>query len=553
MELYNYLSISISADTSALDIFVAGTDEVYVVTPVSMGWRFSRVTRRGTVSVTVADGRILPGGRILDLIRIAAACPGGGKELYDALAAAEIPQTPLRAPEWMLPSDEALACASGTAVRTFLAGRDIERMLSFPFQPSTAAFACTILAPATAAMRPAAEEDAAIARISTPVERRYTVVYPDGVRPSTREIACGETLTLTYYAEGCKDAVHTVEAGRPSPFVEYDGAAMRVRPLSAMGIKLEPLASPAPSPAAEAAAATHAPQAVRAKTGRTVTMVMRFSDDRLVRSSVTLEPDSSEYRLLRSGMFHGHRARRLAVKSHGDESYLIDLRSESPAPSEAAAATPAAATSLPSPEEKRGRSGQRRASAWLWVILTIAAIGLGIVAVSYLPELFRRVDTYDDMDVPAAVTDTAYAPQLTVALLSDTAVAVPAPVDTAQAVTAASADPSADYDYLNRSVVWQRDSLTSPEALGVFDAFATGNLATIPAVPFFASGRCTNVQVLKTVKLIWEAKGSLTQTSNERKLRALKGSAAIDFNELFNTLAGVRPSNPNKRPLPGRD
>lgn len=553
MELYNYLSISISADTSALDIFVAGTDEVYVVTPVSMGWRFSRVTRRGTVSVTVADGRILSGGRILDLLRIAAACPGGGKELYEALAAAEIPQTPLRAPEWMLPSDESQTNASGTAVRTFLAGRDIERMLSFPFQPSTAAFACTVLAPATAAMRPAAEEDASIARISSPIERRYSVVYPDGVRPSARDIACGETLTLTYYGEGCKEAVHTVEAGRPSPFVEYDGAAMRVRPLSAMGITLEPLAPAAPAGEGQGvpAQAPAKPAATRVAS-RTVTMVMRFSDDRLVRSAVTLEPDSSEYRLLRSGMFHGHRARRLAVKSHGDESYLIDLRTDRPVPAPAAeqpAASPAA-----SDEEKHRHRHTRRTSVWVWVILTIAAIGLGIVAVSYLPGLFKNVNTYEVAEEAVVRPDTAVVGGVPAVALSDTAVAEPAPAETASVAPAVAAvDPSADYDYLNRSVVWQRDSLTSPEALGVFDAFATGNLATIPAVPFFASGRCTNVQVLKTVKLIWEAKGSLTQTSNERKLRALKGSASIDFNELFNTLAGVRPSNPNKRPMPGHD
>ena len=78
MDSYSYLNISAGPGTGALDLFVAGTEEVYVISPVDRGWRFSRVTRRGTVSVTVADGRLLSGARILDALRVASACPGGG-------------------------------------------------------------------------------------------------------------------------------------------------------------------------------------------------------------------------------------------------------------------------------------------------------------------------------------------------------------------------------------------------------------------------------------------------------------------------------------------
>ena len=72
-----------------------------------------------------------------------------------------------------------------------------------------------------------------------------------------------------------------------------------------------------------------------------------------------------------------------------------------------------------------------------------------------------------------------------------------------------------------------------PEALAVFDVFATGNLGRIPQTPFFASGKCTNPAVMKTVKLIWQAKGSSTQTGNQRALRNLEGATMIDFDALF--------------------
>lgn len=564
MDNYSYLSISAGNSTGVLDLFVAGTEEVYVITPVDRGWRFSRVTRRGSVSVTVADGRLLSGARILDALRIAAACPGGGPELFEALKTADIPVSPLRAPDDLLPSASQIANAAGTAVRHFLSGRDIERMLSFPAQKTTAPYARTVIAPATAAMRPVAEEDASIARVDSPVERRYAVIYPEGVRPSSREANAGDEITLTYFAEGFKEASNSFIAGKPSPFVEYDGAAIRVRPLSDLGIKLEPIAppaAPAPKPdtvniktTAESAPdrRTAAPAADASR--RTVSLVMRFSDDRIVRAAMTIEKDSSEYRLLRAGTFHGRRARRLAVKTRGDESYLIDLRDDAqePEPTPAAAGKPDETTPADTPRRRK-----RSSSGWLWVLLTFVAIGLGIVAVSYLPDLFAHVDTFDKTEQGVDIEDTDVAP-ISLSEAADTLVVARSDESdksdgadrSDDAVTETVISPDADFEYFNRSNIWCRDSLHSTEALAVFDSFATGNLGAIPAVPFFASGKCTNQDVLKTVRLIWQAKGSQTQTGNERALRRLQGAATIDFNALFKELAGIRPANPNNRPLP---
>ncbi|MCM1029172.1 MAG: hypothetical protein NC342_01495 [Pseudoflavonifractor sp.] len=546
MDNYPYLSISNSPDTGALDLFMPGTDEVYTIMPVSRGWRFSRVTRRGTVSVSVADGRILSGARILDALRIAAACPGGGNELFSALAAADIPAAPLRAPEWMLPTPVQLSGAAGTAIRSFLAGRDIQRMLSFPFQDSSAPFAAVILAPATAALRQAMEDDPSVVRLSTPITRRYAVIYPDGVRPSAKEVAYGDPLSLTYYAEGMQEAVHSLTAGKPSPFVEYDGAAINVRPISALGIKLEPLKTAEPqalpnSPAASAIASVKAPQ-----TGeRTVGMKLRFAPDRVIRADVSLNEDSPEYRLLRAGMFHGYRARRLAVKNHNEENYLIDLR-------QPAADTPAEAPveDAPTPQatEDKPRRGRRSTGPWLYMLLIIAAIALGIVAVSYLPGLFSHVDSYR-AEPPAEVAISDPSGPSGLPDLSGLPDSSAETVDTPEALPAAST--ADDLAYLNRAEIWHRDSLATPAALAIFDSFASGNLAEIPAQEFFASGQCSNPLVKKTIKLIWQAYRSDTQTSNERALRSLAGSASIDFNELFNSLAGIQSAHPNTRPLPG--
>lgn len=578
MDPYSYISISNSPETGPLDLFMAGTDEVYVITPSRRGWRFSRVTRRGTVSVTIADGRILPGARILDVLRIAAVCPGGGAELYQALAAAEISPTPLRALDWMLPDGNVDPGATGTAVRTFLSGRDIERMLSFPFQKTSAHFARTVLAPATATLRNAVEDDPSVVRLTVPIEQRYAVIYPDGVKPSARSVVRGDLLSLTYYADGMREATHTLTAGSPSPFVEYDGAAINVRPLKSLGIELEPLSSPAKETAKPTEEPKRPASPVLAPGERLVGLRLRFSDDRLVKTTMTVTDDSPEYRLLRAGMFHGYRARRLAVKNHHEENYLIDLRgegagvpAETPAPATPLADTAPAGGDPEGDDKPRRRRRRRRGPGpWVTLILIILAIALGIVAVSYLPGLFSHVDNYRDeletADTNRDTTLTAPAGTLPDSLredgeeplvsLADTALAANSAAEPPQPTTptaervAPAASPADDYAYLNRATVWHRDSLSTPAGLAVFDSFATGRLGEIPAQDFFASGKCTNPRVNQVIKMIWAAHRSSTQTSNERILKRLEGSASIDFNELFKALAGVQSANPNKRPLP---
>lgn len=578
MDPYSYISISNSPDTGPLDLFMAGTDEVYVITPARRGWRFSRVTRRGTVSVTIADGRILPGARILDVLRIAAACPGGGTELYQALTAAEISSTPLRAPDWMLPDGNGDSGASGTAVRTFLSGRDIERMLSFPFQQTSAHFARTVLAPATATLRNAVEDDPSVVRLSVPIEQRYAVIYPDGVRPSARSVVRGDLLSLTYYADGMRDSTHTLTAGSPSPFVEYDGASIKVRPLKSLGIELEPLSPPADKTDKISEEPKRPETPALAPGERLVGLRLRFSDDRLVKTTMTVTDDSPEYRLLRAGMFHGYRARRLAVKNHHEENYLIDLRgegeagaTETPAPATSTdAITPAGGDPTEGEKPRKRRRRRRGPGPWVTLILIILAIALGIVAVSYLPGLFSHVDNYrDELETASGNPDsTLIAPVATLpdslrgdddeplVSLADTAITAAAAAETPQPASptaervAPAASPADDFAYLNRATVWHRDSLSTPEGLAVFDSFATGRLGDIPAQDFFASGKCANPRVNQVIKMIWAAHRSSTQTSNERILKRLDGSASIDFNELFKSLAGVQPANPNKRPLP---
>lgn len=592
MNSYSYLNISAGTDTGALDLFVSGTEEVYVITPVDRGWRFSRVTRRGSVSVTVADGRLLPGLRILDLLRIAAAFPGGGEEFFEGLRSADMPVAPLRAPADMLPTQSQLTEASGTAIRYFLSGRDIERALSFPAQESTSGFTCTILAPATAALRQSVAEDPSVSRIDAPLVRRYAIIFPEGVRPSEKEIEYGKELTLTYFAEGMLDNDQTFKAGRPSPFVEYDGAAIRVRPLSALGISLEPKPTVAETsensessedsePSENCESAEIADPIQEPTSGhRKITLALRFDEERVLRSEMDIKDDSSEYRLLRAGNFHGHRARRLPVKTHGEECYLIDLREE---PHEEPEETPQPETQ---PEEAPKPARKKRGgSIWIILILVFVAIAVAIVAVSHLPGLFEHVDTYDTTvteqpegeavatDNVATVTAVPVEPVDSVessensensensgtsenSESSETSESVPAPAPEpvaehpADPDAPAPVDPKTDYAYLNRSNVWQRDSLRSPDALAMFDLFATGNLGTIASNPFFTSGKCTNPTVMKTVRLIWQAKGSSTQTGNQRALQRLQGQTMIDFDALYRELDRLRSSEPNTRPFP---
>lgn len=551
---YNFIKVEWSNDTALLDNFF-DADEVFTITPTEEGWQYGRVTRRhATVNLTLGLKSMLPGRTIAEILRLAGSYPDNEEELEAAMVKAGIPTHSFHAPGWMQPTVN--SAAQGTALRTYLSVKDLETMLSFPFQQGSYPFERVVLASATLPAVP----EAGFTRLGDRIERRYMVVYPAGVTPSSTSVVEGNKLTLTYTAPGCEPSVTHFTAGRTCPFVTYNGAAIMVQPIEALGIKLTPLKSPL-----EAGK-------------RTVTLIMKFDRTREVAATATFNRDSTEYSLLRDGVFHGYRARRLAVKSKGDESYMIDLRqgsneseptvTEQPA---ITADTPADNPVLPDQVATSRPGGRRSAASIVWIIVAvIAALALGVVALNYLPSIFKDADKYAPglVDVsegvspaeaasPAAAELETEAPEAE-AITSENTTSdkpdKPAEPEEAQqpepAKKAGSGINAADLAYLNANTVWSKEKLTGDAARELYDLICSGNLNEIAAHPYFSAGECSNATAQKVVKFVWEAYQSDTQASNTKALTKLKGSGSIDLTKLYENLARIRPRNPNQSPRP---
>ncbi|MDE7471658.1 MAG: hypothetical protein K2M57_09485 [Paramuribaculum sp.] len=539
MDHYKYLSFDRRNDISPLELFIEG-DELYFIEAAGADWRFGYVSRRldTTVTVTVSDDALLSGADILLVLRAAMLCYPDEVAVEKALTDAGVPQNPMKRALWMAPP---VPGTDDTAYRTFLSTRDLECLFSFPSQPSTAACARILLVDATMTPMPGSR----IFMPDAPLVRKFMTVYPAGVRLSERDgVFFDSQLTVTYTDPGHEDSSHTLIAGHPSPFVTYYGAAICVQPLSRLGIELKPL-----------------PLKISDDNdgGRKVTLVLRFTDDRAITSSLSLDPESSEYSLLRAGTWHGYRARRMVVKCHGDESYLVDLRfTTEPSVDEAQQRPDAGKAENERPQKRKRR---RRTNPWFYVCLTLMAVIAGMVIVYFLPGFLPRTipdyapgilempsDTLDPeepvINMPVTVVEPAPEPEFLAP--ADTAVVAPEPAP--EADTSVISD--ADRAYLDSNTVWRRSDLSSPAAIALFDLFAKADLRAIASHPYLADRKCRNARASQIAVLAWQALGSDTQVSNRRALQQLEGQPQIDLTELYVKLDKLRSASPNTRPRP---
>lgn len=537
MQSYPYLTFGRSADTSLLGLFLEA-DELYFIEAAGTDWRYGYTSRRmdATVTITVGNDALISGIDILVALRSAMAA-GSEEMLANVLTESGLPENPLKLAGWMRP---VAPTTEQMAYRTFLSTRDLERLLSFPAQKATAGYKRVLIVDATLSPRP----DSGLVMPDTPPHWRYMIVRPEGVKVDAGdEVDFGRHINITYTAPGCEPAEHHVSAGKPSPFVTYYGAALCIHPLSRLGIKLSPVAAKEEKPASTETK------------GRKVNIMLRFTGDRTLICPITLNPESSEYSLLRSGTWHGYRARRLAVKTQGDESYLVDLRINRPEGTRKE-------TELPGQSNTERSRRRRRTSPWIYVCAALLAIILGVVIVGYLPKYMPAGNPdYAPGTVDSAIEAAESEPTPILTAAPDT-VAV---TDTATVTEAAQPEPSAepapepapaagisaaDKTYFDTHTTWRRDKLQSSEAQQLFDLLSTGDLKSIASNPYLADRSCANATAVKIVKLIWEAKGADTQVSNQKALRQLKGQESIDLQELHRQLARVRPTNPNKSERP---
>ena len=306
-----------------------------------------------------------------------------------------------------------------------------------------------------------------------------------------------------------------------------------------------------------------------------------FGDGRIFENDVVFEKNDPEYLQLRAGVFHGFRANRIVgsdpetynvvLSAAGAAEPIDDTRSQPVAPvieNEAPANQPEVprpqtlnapdirpleepeeqpqenlADDTPTPRREGIRWGRVAAIAAAFVVI----VGVGLyfmlrpsdAPVASQPEFAALTDSIAAGDTIGAIADT---PEIATAPTGQTPAAASAPAVNGM---------GADLDYFNKNNVWRRDDLTTDAGRTFFDTLVSGNIDAIASSDYFAvPGRATNRQAVKMINLLWAAKGTGTQNSNQRVLTSRKKSGVINLTEVYDALARYRDANPNTSPRP---
>lgn len=301
-----------------------------------------------------------------------------------------------------------------------------------------------------------------------------------------------------------------------------------------------------------------------------------FGDGRIFENNVVFQKNDPEYRLLRAGRFHGFRAHR--IMGSEPETYNVEVnttaapvmdmtqRSEPVAPAitkepaeapreperrplkspDIRVAEECPATADDEPEENT--PSRRTARIWTRRIVVLA---LFLVAIGGLAWYITRTQQN-----PVAVSQSSFTADSAAAFPDAEPALEPQPTPGAAAPeTAAAAAPAEgmgnDLAYFNNNAVWRRADLTTDAGRAFFDTMVSGDIDAIASSDYFAvQGRATNPKAVQIVELLWAAKGTGTQNSNQRVLTARRKSAEINLSEVYELLARYRDSNPNTSPRP---
>ncbi len=302
-----------------------------------------------------------------------------------------------------------------------------------------------------------------------------------------------------------------------------------------------------------------------------------FGDGRIFENSMVFEKNDPEYRLLRAGRFHGFRAHR--IMGSEPETYNVEVNTLSapasdmpqrvepvaPAIEKETAEAPrqpehrplktpqiSVAEECPSPAgEETDENTPSRRTARIWT-RRIVVLALFLVAIGGLAWYITRTQQN-----PAAVSQSSFTadsaaafPDAEPALEPQQAAADAATPEPAQAAAPAEGMGN-DLAYFNNNAVWRRADLTTDAGRAFFDTMVSGDIDAIASSDYFAvQGRATNPKAVQIVELLWAAKGTGTQNSNQRVLTARRKSAEINLSEVYELLARYRDANPNTAPRP---
>ncbi len=294
----------------------------------------------------------------------------------DTLAECDIPVNAPDSESWRPAPTYSRAVNAPACYRTYMSVHELETYLTFPVQEEYTRYSSVIYVPATTSLRPGVE----LAQITAPLHVVYTVDLPQGVESSRPSVAAGERIVLTYNREGYSPVRETVIAGKPSPYVSYDGAHMIVRsgsecpltftrripftvrsskggPVTGYTVTVNGRPVNTMQPYIEISDQdlrdeskvvitvssnnfvtekleldpsqlnpSHPISVVLYPLEQGITLRLDFGEGRVFEMQISIEKNTPEYSQLHGGFFHGFRARRLTVPG-GGEIYYVDVRS----------------------------------------------------------------------------------------------------------------------------------------------------------------------------------------------------------------------------------
>lgn len=566
-----------------------------------------------------------------------------GEAVDHCLAAAGLPVEPERLKSWQYekPLTSASAPTRPLCYRTYASSSELDAILSFPTQVEYACFDRVLAVQATASLRPGSRLD----RITAQLKREYTVVVPVGCTASRMVVSDGERLTLTFTKPGFNPRTENISVGAPSPYVRYDGPAIRVKtaaesgmgfvrrvPLSVRSAKgipvngytinvngrpintMEPYIeiterdlSPSAKTEIQVASNNYKPlkviktpaelincekvELVLEPIEQGITLRLDFGDGRIFQQEITLEKNTPEYSQLHSGNFHGFRAHRLTVAGNA-EVYNVDMKSPS-RPASMPQAAPHATAATPShpeaqepqaprrpvapvfdkatPDMRQSRKAMRlqekavreeaataareeaapadeeafepevkKSNKGLWTLVVILALVLiGGIVYFLMPDITstrqaaEEVTTEAVADIPADAAETAPAPA---------------------SASAPTADEAADIAYLNDNTrTWKAGELKTEKYRALITALEQGDIDAFINHDYVAVDKnLTNSIARSIADMLWAAKGSPNQASNEKAMRKNVKDGVVQVYDMYEAIARVKPAEPNTTPRPVR-
>lgn len=332
------------------------------------------------ITIAVAAPAALSGRELVKAFEMLRKTMVEEKQLSDdavekALRSAGVPEKMRSFDSWRISPDFQPHTDKPACYRTYVSTQELENCFTFPRQQEYDEYSRVIYVEATTSLRPGVK----LMHVIKPIKSTFTIETCEGVSASRPAAAAGDRVMLTYTHPGYSPWRETVVVGRPSAFVTYDGAVMRVKkaadcridfvrriPLTVSSAKggavtgytvtvnghpvstLEPVVEISRREIesggnitimvsstnyevekierkAEDLVPEQPLEVVLRPIEQGVTLRLDFGGGRIFEFVLSLEKNTPEYSQLHAGQFHGFRAHRLTVPGRG-EIYNVDVR-----------------------------------------------------------------------------------------------------------------------------------------------------------------------------------------------------------------------------------